>query len=103
MGPSEVIGLPEDKFSLVLVGLPTVAFIQALCFIPSLPEAIEAYQVKHRLVPEIEPALDGKLNDIMSSGYGFFYNLASMVGPIAGGLMFDSYGYRGTLDYNMYF
>jgi hypothetical protein len=27
MGPSEVIGLPEDKFSLVLVGLPTVAFI----------------------------------------------------------------------------
>ena len=54
-------------------------------------------------MPEIEPALDGKLNDIMSSGYGFFYNLASMVGPIAGGVMFDAFGYRKTLDYNMCF
>jgi MFS family permease len=54
-------------------------------------------------VPEIEPALDGKLNDIMSSGYGFFYNLASMIGPISGGLLFDAFGYRGVLDINMFF
>ena len=80
-----------------------LAFIQALCFIPSLPEAIECYQVKHRLVPDIEPALDGKLNDIMSSGYGFFYNLASMVGPVVGSLLYDTYGYRGVMDQIMCF
>lgn len=39
----------------------------------------------------------------MSSGYGFFYNLASMMGPIVGGVMFDAFGYRKTLDYNMCF
>jgi hypothetical protein len=80
-----------------------LAFIQALCFIPSLPEAIECYQVKHRLVPDIEPALDGKLNDIMSSGYGFFYNLASMVGPVIGSILYDKYTFTGCLDQVMCF
>ena len=86
LGPSQLLGVPQS-FGIVLTGLPMLAFIQALCFIPSLPEAIESYQVKHRLVPDVDPALDGKLNDIMSSGYGFFYNLASMVGPVTGGIL----------------
>jgi hypothetical protein len=40
MGPSIIFGLP-DKLYLIMIGLPIVGFIQALVFIPSLPEAIE--------------------------------------------------------------
>lgn len=54
-------------------------------------------------MPDIEPALDGKLNDIMSSGYGFFYNLASMVGPVAGSILYDAYSYQGVMDQVMIF
>lgn len=77
--------------------------MQAACFIPSLPEAVETYQVKHRIIPGIDPALDGRINDIMSSGYGFFYNLSSMVGPVIGGALFSKYGFIRTLDINMCF
>ena len=37
----------------------------------------------------------------MSSGYGLFYNLSSLIGPILGGVLYDAYGYRDTLDINM--
>ena len=39
----------------------------------------------------------------MSSGYGFFYNLASLVGPILGSILYDAYGYRGVMDDIMIF
>ena len=88
MGPSHILGIDPGHFFMVLTGWFILTFMQALCFIPSLPEAIETYQVKYRIVPDVDQALDGKLNDIMSSGYGFFYNLSSMLGPIIGGAVF---------------
>jgi len=42
MGPSKLFGFPQS-LGCVLVGLPMLGFFQALCFIPSLPEAIESY------------------------------------------------------------
>ena len=39
----------------------------------------------------------------MSSGYGFFYNLSSMLGPIIGSFLYDAYGYRGVMDQIMIF
>jgi len=39
---------------------------------------------------------------VVSSCYGLFYNLSSLVGPILGGAMFDLVGYRSTLDINMF-
>ena len=59
--------------------------------------------MKHRIVPGIDAALDGKINDIMSSGYGFFYNLSSMAGPVIGGALYSRYGFVDTLDSNMIF
>jgi MFS family permease len=103
MGPSSLLGLSDNLFPLVLVGWFVLTFMQAACFIPSLPEALESYQVKHRIIPGIDAALDGKLNDIMSSGYGFFYNLSSMAGPVIGGALFSDYGFVETLDVNMIF
>lgn len=50
----------------------------------------------------MNPALDNKLNDVVSSLYGLFYNLSSLVGPILGGAMYDIVGYRTTMDINMF-
>lgn len=93
LGPSKLLGFNPDHFYLVLIGLPLLGFVQALCFIPSLPEAIEAYQIKYKIVQQVNPTLDGKLSDIMSSGYGLFYNAASLIGPVLGGTLYSSYGY----------
>jgi MFS family permease len=103
MGPSKIIGLSENYFFLVLIGWFVLTFMQAACFIPSLPEAVECFQVKHRIIPGHNNALDGRINDIMSSGYGFFYNLSSMLGPLIGGGLFTAYGFVSTLDINMIF
>lgn len=101
MGPSGLLGFSDSLFPLVLVGWFVLTFMQAACFIPSLPEAVETYQVKHRIIPGVDAALDGRINDIMSSGYGFFYNLSSMLGPVIGGGLFSAYGFVPTLDANM--
>ena len=42
MGPSTLFHLP-DKLFLLLIGMFFLGFIQALVFIPSLPEAIETF------------------------------------------------------------
>lgn len=102
MGPTQYLNLDDTKIAYLLTGLPMLGFIQALCFIPSLPEAIEAYQLKYKIVQNINPALDGKLSDIMSSGYGLFYNLSSLLGPICGGVLYDNYAYENTLNINMF-
>ena len=39
----------------------------------------------------------------MSSLYGLFYNLSSLIGPIVGGAMYDIFGYRYTFDITMFF
>jgi MFS family permease len=101
MGPSKLLGFPKS-LTFILIGLPMLGFFQALCFIPSLPEAIEVYQNEFKIVEGVSPALDNKLNDVVSSAYGLFYNLSSLVGPILGGAMFDIFGYRTTLDINMF-
>lgn len=80
-----------------------LGFFQALCFIPSLPEAIESYQQHFKIIEGVNPALDNKLNDVLSSQYGLFYNLSSLIGPILGGILYDVVGYRSTMDINMFF
>ena len=80
-----------------------LGFFQALCFIPSLPEAIEVYQHQFKIIEGVNPALDNKLNDVISSLYGLFYNLSSLIGPILGGAMYDIFGYRSTFDITMFF
>jgi MFS family permease len=31
-----------------------------------------------------------------------FYNLSSLIGPILGGILYDNFGYRTTMDINMF-
>ena len=43
MGPSRLLDFPHSV-TMVLIGMTMLGFIQALCFIQSLPEAIEVFQ-----------------------------------------------------------
>ena len=79
-----------------------LGFFQALCFIPSLPEAIKIYQNEFKIVEGVSPTLDNKLNDVVSSLYGLFYNLSNLVKTILGGAMFNIVGNRTTLDINKF-
>jgi MFS family permease len=84
MGPSTLVGLP-DKVWIVLLGLSIIGFIQALVFIPCLPEAIETFQCKFKIVEGFDTEFDNKLSDCTASLYSLFYNFAALVGPVIGG------------------
>lgn len=100
LGPSPMFGLPRKLF-LILIGLFVLGFIQAMTFIPALPEAIEVYQQKFRIVEGYDVELDNKLSDCISSLYSFLYNLAALFGPVIGGMMYDVFGYEHTMDVNL--
>tara|TARA_B110000285_G_C14834249_1_gene472333 strand:- start:29 stop:424 length:396 start_codon:yes stop_codon:yes gene_type:complete len=109
MGPSNIIGLPDSK-TLIMIGLPIVGFIQALVFIPSLPEAIEITQQKFKIVEKSDLEFDDKLNDTMGALFSLTYNFSGLFAPIIGGLMYDNFSttdatlsYRRTMDANVVF
>jgi len=98
MGPSYLLDLPDSK-TLIMIGLPIVGFIQALVFIPSLPEAIEVTQQKYKIVEKSNIEFDDKMNDTMGALFSLVYNFSGLFAPIIGGLMYDNFSSDGTLSY----
>ena len=108
LGPSQVLGFPNEKVFL-MVGLLILGLVQALVFVPTLPEAIAVIQHKYKIVEKSNMELDNKLNDVMGSIICFIFNFFGFIGPIIGGWMYDimskneNTSYRITLDINMFF
>lgn len=100
MGPSRLVGFPDKPF-LLLIGLVIIGFIQALVFIPCLPEAIETFQMKYLIVEGFDTEFDNKLSDCMASLYSQFYNFAALVGPVIGGGLDQLFKYEPTMNVNM--
>ena len=88
MGPSKILGLP-DSIYLIIFGMSLQAFFAPICFIQCLPEAMETVQAKYKIVDNFCPEVDGFLSDTLSSMYTLFYSLASLLGPIIGGALYD--------------
>ena len=42
MGPSNLLGLPEKNLPLILVGMFILGYVQIFCFIPCIPEVMDA-------------------------------------------------------------
>jgi predicted MFS family arabinose efflux permease len=101
MGPSKLLRMP-NKAWLLLVGLFILGFVQALVFIPTLPEAIDCIQVKYLIVEGFDTDLDGKLSDCIASLYAQLYNLAALVGPVLGGALCQLVEYQYTMDIHMF-
>ena len=100
MGPSKLLGL-KDRLLFVCIGLGLLGFVQSLCFVTALPEAMEVIQQKYQIIEGQDSDLDGKLGDLLSSFYTLSLNLSSLIGPIIGGAMYDAIGFYRTCDFNM--
>ena len=103
MGPSKILGMPDKSMPLMLIGMFLLGFMQAFCFIPTIPEIMDVIQLKYKIILGYDEDFDAKLNDSISSLYNLFYCLSSLIGPILGGLMYDHLGYESTMDLNMIF
>ena len=100
IGPSKLLSI-DDNLLLVCLGLGCLGSVSAFCFVSALPEAIEVLQQKYQIVEGLNPDLDGKLNDTISSFYTLSFNLSSLVAPIIGGALYDNLDYWRTVDINM--
>lgn len=97
MGPSDLIDLP-DKVNFILIGMFLLGFFAPTCFIQCLPEAYEAVQVKYQIIEGYNSKLDNLLSDLLSSMYTMFYSFSSLIGPIIGGIIYDGFGYKFTMN-----
>ena len=75
-----------------------LSFFSPTCFVQCLPEALEAVQIKYRIIDGYNSELDCLLSDLLSSMYTLFYSFSSLIGPIIGGAMYDRYGYKFTMN-----
>jgi len=71
-------------------------------FIPALPEAIENFQNKYKIIEGYDSDFDNKLSDVISSLYSTFYNMTALIGPIIGAVLYQLLGYARALDINMF-
>lgn len=76
---------------------------ESLAFVPGIPEGIESVQLHYKIIEGLDPKFDNQLNDMIGGVTTQICCLSSLFGPIIGGLMYDSLGYRTTMNANMFF
>jgi len=101
MGPTRLFGLP-DKLAVVLTGLFFLGFVQALSFIPVLPEVVDMLTIEYKLVEGVDEETEGLLHDTIAALYNLWYSSGSLLSPILGGFLYDKVGYKGTMDVSMF-
>lgn len=77
--------------------------VQALSFIPVLPEVVDQITIAYKIVEGTDEETEGLLHDTIAAMYNLWYSSASLLSPIIGGLMFDVIHYRNTMSLNMVF
>lgn len=68
-----------------------------------MPEAIETFQVKYKIIEGYNQELDNKINDTISSLYTFIMNVFSLIAPLIGGALYDTIGYDHTMNAHIFF
>ena len=85
----------------VLIGMFFLGFVQALSFIPVLPEVVDILTIEYKLVEGTDEETEGLLHDTIAALYNLWYSSSSLLSPILGGLLFDTVGYKGTMNISM--
>ena len=98
MGPSALFGLPNNDFSIIMVGWSLIGIAEACLYIPIMPEIIESIQVEHGIVIGKNEEVDHQLNDKTAGIYATFYSLGAIMSPNVGSILYMSVGYRATCD-----
>jgi MFS family permease len=101
MGPSRYLGLPDRSLNLIMLGMAVLGFIQAPCFVNCIPEVIESLQIEYKIIENYDPELDEVLNDKVAGLYGIVYSVSALFSPIVGGILYDHYHYKNTIDLSM--
>lgn len=102
MGPTEWLMLP-DELTLILVGMSLTGFVQSMSFIPVLPEAIDQTKLRFKIVEGVDKATDSKMHVTLASLNNLSSCVATLICPIVGGALYDSYGYKPTMNYGIAF
>lgn len=100
MGPSEWLLLP-DKLGILLAGMAITGFVQAMSFIPSLPESVDQTILRFRIVEGLDTATDSKMHDTLSSIYIMTFGMSNLFAPFIGGILYDHFGYENTMNIGM--
>ena len=100
MGPSQIFFLP-DKLAVIMVGMFFIGFVQALSFIPVLPEVVDMLTIEHKLVEGTDADAEGLLHDTIAALYSLWNCTSRLFSPIIGGFLFDLVGYKGTMNLSM--
>ena len=54
--------------------------------------------MKYKIVEGHDPEFDEVLNDKIAGLNGLIYSTSALISPIFGGIMYDNYGYKTTLN-----
>ena len=89
MGPTFI----PDHLAVVCAGMLMIGGVCCLSFIPCLPEAIDQTMIRFRIVEGANEELDTAVHETLSSLNTLIINASSLVSPIIGGALYDSFGY----------
>lgn len=92
VGPSQIFGF-GDAFGILLSGCAMIGFAFSMTCIPVVPEMLQAANLDNKY--ELHQA---ELKDRTSSIFNMTCGLGQISGPIVGGWLCDSYGFKTTAD-----
>lgn len=98
MGPSEMIGLPNELW-IIIAGFPILGIFQVFVFIPIIPEMLERLQVTLNISEGEDADVDDMLNDKVNDAYGFIYAFSNFIAPLMGSYLYEYVDHRKTFDY----
>ena len=84
LGPSEILGLPNNKF-LLIFSFPLFGFFQVFVLIPILPEIFERLVCELKISLGEDEVVDLSLNDICHDMKDLVTALAMLASPLIGG------------------
>ena len=94
---SPMFGIPKS-LTIVVAGMVIAGGAQGPNMVFALPEAIDTFKIFHKHRDGVNPILDNLISDKFATLHSFLVNLTCMVAPIAGGYLYDNYGYHRAFD-----
>ena len=93
MGPSTLLFFLPNRLEVILVGMFFLGFVQALSFIPVLPEVVDMITIEFKLIEGTDEETEQLLHDTIAALYNLWYSSSSLLSPIIGGALYDTVGY----------
>lgn len=99
-GPSVYLGLPDESFPLLIIGLALVGASMGPTVVNTLPEALDTWKVAKNHCEGVDPYLDGLMTDVFSSIHVQIKCFMAAASPILAGAINDAYGWQGAMAFS---